>query len=112
MKVELKKISKKIKEPWVPQEVAIIDGHHVYLCLFKGDFVTHTHPGDEFFLCVDGEFEIETPDGTFKVKEGESFLVKKGTPHKTRARKKALLMMFERSGLQKQPVQSVGKQQR
>jgi mannose-6-phosphate isomerase-like protein (cupin superfamily) len=109
MKLQLKKIAKKIKEPWSPQEVATVDGHHAYLCQFKGDFIMHRHPGDELFLCLDGEFEIETPDGTFVVKEGECFLVKKGTPHKTRARKKALLLMFERFGLQKQPVQPPSK---
>src|SRR5512137_1234080 len=105
MKQQLKKLAKKIKDPWLPQEVAVVDGHHAYLCLFKGDFVMHRHPGDELFLCLDGEFEIETPEGTFAVKPGETFLVKSGTPHKTRARRKALLMMFERCGLQKQPVQ-------
>jgi mannose-6-phosphate isomerase-like protein (cupin superfamily) len=109
MKLQLKQIAKKIKEPWLPQEVATIDGHHAYLCLFKGDFVTHRHPGDELFLCLDGEFEIETADGTFVVKEGEGFLVRKGTPHKTRARKKALLLMVERLGLQRQPVRASGK---
>lgn len=47
MKLQLKQISKKIKKPWIPQEVAVVDGHHAYLCMFKGDFVTHRHPGDE-----------------------------------------------------------------
>ncbi len=106
MKTKLKDVSKKIKEPWKPQEVACIDGHHVYLCLFKGEFVSHKHPGDEFFLCLDGQLEIETPDGTIVLKEGEGTLIKKGTPHKSRAKKKALLLMFERIGLQRQPTET------
>jgi mannose-6-phosphate isomerase-like protein (cupin superfamily) len=104
MKTKLKDVSKKIKEPWTPQEVASVDGHHVYLCLFKGEFVPHKHPGDEFFLCLDGEFEIETPEGNIVLKEGDSTVVKKDTPHKSRAKKKALLLMFERVGLQRQPA--------
>jgi mannose-6-phosphate isomerase-like protein (cupin superfamily) len=106
MKTKLKDVSKKIKEPWTPQEVACIDGHHVYLCLFKGEFVSHKHPGDEFFLCLDGQLEIETPDGSIVLKEGESTLIKKGTPHKSKAKKKALLLMFERIGLQRQPTEN------
>jgi mannose-6-phosphate isomerase-like protein (cupin superfamily) len=104
MKFKLKEIGKKIKEPWTPQEVATVDGHHTYLVQFEGEYVTHTHPGDEFFVCLDGEMEIETPDGTFSVKEGEGLLIKKGTPHKSRAQKKALLLMFERIGLQREPI--------
>jgi mannose-6-phosphate isomerase-like protein (cupin superfamily) len=104
MTLKLKDIEKKIKEPWSPQEVASVDGHHVYLCLFEGEYVTHTHPGDEFFLCLDGDMEIETPDGTHSLSKGEGVLIKKGTPHKSRARKKALLLMFERIGLQREPI--------
>lgn len=104
MKTRLKDLSKKIKDPWTPLEVACVDGHHVYLCLFKGEFVTHKHPGDEYFLCLDGQLEIETPDGTIVLKEGEGALIKKGTPHRSKAKKKALLLMFERIGLQRQPA--------
>ncbi len=104
MKFKLKEIGKKIKEPWTPQEIAQVDGHHAYLCLFEGEYVTHTHPGDEFFVCLDGELEIETPDGTHSLKTGEGALIKKGTPHKSKAPKKALLLMFERIGLQREPI--------
>ncbi|UCF78684.1 MAG: cupin domain-containing protein [Candidatus Eiseniibacteriota bacterium] len=104
MKLRLKDIGKKITEPWTPQEVAKVDGHHAYLCLFKGEYVTHKHPGDELFLCLDGEMEIETPDGTVSLKQGEGILIKKGTPHKSRAKKKAMLLMFERIGLQREPI--------
>jgi len=106
MKTKLKDVSKKIKEPWTPQEVASVDGNHVYLVLFKGEFVSHKHPGDEFFLCLDGQLEIETPDGPIVLKEGECTLIKKGTPHKSKAKKKALLLMFERMGLQRQPTEN------
>lgn len=104
MKFQLKRIGKEIKEPWTPQEVANVDGYHAYLCLFKGKYVMHKHPGDELFLCLDGEMEIETAEGTVVLKEGEGVLVKKGTPHRSKARKKALLLMFERIGLQRQNV--------
>jgi mannose-6-phosphate isomerase-like protein (cupin superfamily) len=104
MRLKLKDIRKKLDEPWTPQEIANVDGHHVYLCLFKGEFQTHRHPGDEFFLCLGGELEIETPDGPIVLKEGEGTVVKKGTPHKSKARKKAVLLMFERVGLPRQPV--------
>ena len=107
MKFRLKQIAKKVKEPWVPQEVAKVDGFHVYLCRFKGEYVMHKHPGDELFLCIEGEMEIETPEGTFLIKEGEGILMKKGVPHRSRARKKALLLMFERIGLQRQHVRKL-----
>jgi mannose-6-phosphate isomerase-like protein (cupin superfamily) len=45
---------------WSPKIVGELNGQHVKLVKFLGEFVWHHHDdGDEMFLVVDGRFRME-----------------------------------------------------
>jgi Mannose-6-phosphate isomerase len=53
-----------------------------------GEWVWHQHDEtDEFFLILDGEFDMDFDDGTVTVGPGEILVVPKGTRHRPAARR-------------------------
>jgi mannose-6-phosphate isomerase-like protein (cupin superfamily) len=98
-KISVLKQAEKIKKPYTPFPLVNVDGSHVFLGLFEGDYLKHRHPYDEFFYVISGGIEIELDKGTVALKAGEAFLIPKKTWHKTKAKRKALVMVFEKQGL-------------
>jgi mannose-6-phosphate isomerase-like protein (cupin superfamily) len=99
-KINILKEAEKVKKPYTPYHLANVDNYHVFLGLFEGDYKKHKHPYDEFFYVVLGEIEIEMDKETVTLKEGEGILVKKNTWHKSKAKDKAVVMLFEKIGMQ------------
>jgi mannose-6-phosphate isomerase-like protein (cupin superfamily) len=99
-KINILKEAEKIKKSYTPFQLVDVDNFHVFLGLFEGDYRKHRHPYDEFFYVVSGGVEIELDKETIALKPGEAFLVPKHTWHKSCAKKKALVMLFEKQGLQ------------
>ena len=99
-KINILKEAEKIKKSYTPFQLVDVDNFHVFLGLFEGDFRKHRHPYDEFFYVISGGVEIELDQETIALKPGEAFLVPKNTWHKSSAKKKALVMLFEKQGLQ------------
>jgi mannose-6-phosphate isomerase-like protein (cupin superfamily) len=99
-KINVLKEAEKIKKSYTPFQLVDVDNFHVFLGLFEGDYRKHRHPYDEFFYVVSGGIEIELDKETVVLKPGEAFLVPKNTWHKSSAKKKALVMLFEKQGLQ------------
>jgi len=104
-KVKVLKEAEKIKKPYTPFPLVNVDGSHVFLGLFEGDYLKHRHPYDEFFYVISGSIEVELDKETVTLKPGEGFLVRKKTWHKTKAKKKAIVMIFEKQGLQSEFAQ-------
>ncbi len=98
-KINVLKEAEKIRKPYTPFPLVNVNGSHVFLGLFEGDYLKHRHPYDEFFYVISGGIEIELDKDTVALKAGDGFLVPKKTWHKTRARKKAIGMIFEKQGL-------------
>jgi quercetin dioxygenase-like cupin family protein len=99
-KINVLKEAEKIKKSYTPFHLVNVDNFHVFLGLFEGDYRKHRHPYDEFFYVVSGGIEIELDKETVPLKPGEAFLVPKNIWHKSSAKKKALVMLFEKQGLQ------------
>jgi len=99
-KINVLKEAEKIKKSYTPFHLVDVDNFHVFLGLFEGDYRKHRHPYDEFFYVVSGGIEIELDKETMTLKPGEAFLVPKNTWHKSNTKKKALVMLFEKQGLQ------------
>jgi mannose-6-phosphate isomerase-like protein (cupin superfamily) len=85
-----------------PRIVARMNDYDVRIAHAKGDHVWHVHADtDEFFLVLDGRFDIALRDATGTVstvslRQGDVFVVPKGTEHKPSSPGGSILM-FEPS---------------
>jgi mannose-6-phosphate isomerase-like protein (cupin superfamily) len=86
-----------------PRIVTRMNDYDVRVAHAKGDHLWHTHADtDEFFLVLDGTFDISLRDGaddaerTVRLQRGDVFVVPKGTEHKPSSPGGSVLM-FEPS---------------
>ena len=70
---------------WSPRTVAEYNGHDVLVVKVQGEFQWHSHSDtDDFFLVLQGELQIDLPDGTVTLRPGQMFIVPKGVAHRPR----------------------------
>jgi len=83
-------------EYWSPKVVGELNGQHVRLAKFMGEFEWHQHDNeDELFLVIDGSFEMRFRDTTVVVNKGEFLIVPRGIEHCPRAEKEVHVLLFE-----------------
>jgi len=88
-------------DQWSPKIISQIDNYHVYLSKLEGDFVWHSHEGqDEFFLVVAGRFRMDFRDKSVWVETGEIIVVPAGTEHKPYAENECSVLVIENSETQ------------
>ncbi len=84
------------QEHWSPKIVGELNGQHVKLAKFKGEFIWHKHDDeDELFYVLKGSFKMEFRDKIVEVKEHEFLIVPKGVEHKPTAEHEVQVMLFE-----------------
>lgn len=90
-------------EVWSPRIVATMNDYDVRIAHTLGEHVWHSHTDtDEFFLVLDGEFDIALRDSaggesSVHLTKGDVYVVPKGTEHKPSSPGGSILM-FEPSG--------------
>jgi len=90
-------------EVYSPRIVARVNDYDVRIAHARGEHVWHVHEDtDEFFLVLDGQFEVAVRDSTgaqttVLLREGDTFVVPKGTEHKPSSSGGSILM-FEPRG--------------
>ncbi len=83
-------------EYWSPKIVGELNGQHVKLVKFQGEFVWHKHDNeDEMFLVIDGVLKMEFRDETIEITKNEFLIVPKGKEHRPVAEKEVSVMLFE-----------------
>ncbi|HEX7458898.1 MAG TPA: cupin domain-containing protein [Ginsengibacter sp.] len=83
---------------WNPRVVGELNGQHVKLVKFQGEFVWHKHDNeDEMFFVVKGQFKMEFRERTVELKENEFLIVPKGVEHRPVAEQEVSVMLFEPS---------------
>lgn len=81
---------------WNPRILAELNGQHVKLGKFQGEFTWHKHDNeDELFLVVKGSFTMQFRNKNVEVKEGEIILVPRGVEHCPKAEEEVWVMLFE-----------------
>jgi mannose-6-phosphate isomerase-like protein (cupin superfamily) len=84
---------------WDPKVVAELNGQHVKLVKFRGEFVWHAHAReDELFLVLHGAFDMQYRDHTVTVRQGEFVVVPRGVEHCPRADREVQVLLFEPAG--------------
>jgi mannose-6-phosphate isomerase-like protein (cupin superfamily) len=83
-------------EHWSPKVVGELNGQHVKLVKFRGEFVWHHHEHeDEMFLVVEGRFRMEFRDREEWISAGEFVIVPRGVEHRPVADTEVSVMLFE-----------------
>jgi mannose-6-phosphate isomerase-like protein (cupin superfamily) len=89
---------------WSPRIVAELNGQHVKLAKFQGDFVWHHHDHeDELFLVVRGAFRMDYreesgAERSLEIATGEFVVVPKGMEHRPCAKEEVHVLLFEPAG--------------
>jgi mannose-6-phosphate isomerase-like protein (cupin superfamily) len=100
--INLSNALRSFDEIYSPRIVTRMNDYDVRVAHVKGEHVWHVHADtDEFFLVLDGHFEIALRDAegserTVSLRQGDVFVVPKGTQHKPSSPGGSILM-FEPS---------------
>jgi mannose-6-phosphate isomerase-like protein (cupin superfamily) len=81
---------------WQPRIVAELNGQHVKLAKFRGEFVWHHHEHeDELFLVHRGRFRMEFRDRVVELGAGDFLVVPRGVEHRPVADEEVEVVLFE-----------------
>jgi len=85
---------------WSPKIAGELNGQHVKLVKFQGEFVWHRHDAeDELFLVVRGSFRMDYREGgeerAIDLHEGEFLIVPRGVEHRPAATEEVHVLLFE-----------------
>jgi mannose-6-phosphate isomerase-like protein (cupin superfamily) len=95
-KINLAEKFSRFSAHWSPKIVAELNGQHVKLVKFQGEFVWHAHEHeDELFLVVRGAFRMEFRDRVVELSEGEMLVVPRGVEHRPVAAQEVSVLLFE-----------------
>lgn len=84
---------------WSPKIVGELNGQHVKLVKFQGEFVWHHHDDeDEMFLVVEGRFRMDFRDREVWLETGEFLIVPRGMEHRPVAPEEVSVLLFEPVG--------------
>jgi len=83
-------------EHWSPRIVAELNGQHVKVAKFQGEFVWHHHDNeDELFYVVKGRLRIQFRDREVILTPGELLVVPGGVEHLPVAEEETWVLLFE-----------------
>ena len=103
-KISLKDKLSAFHEHWSPKIIGELNGQHVKLVKFQGEFVWHRHDAeDELFLVLQGRFRMDyrDPSGSeqsLEISAGELVIVPHGVEHRPFAAEEVQVMLFEPAG--------------
>ena len=87
------------RENWRPKIVGEVNGQHIKLVKFQGEFVWHQQDdADEMFLVVRGQFRMDFEDHGVMLEQGEFIIVPRGVRHRPVAEDEVHVMLIETAG--------------
>ena len=98
-KVNIAEKFARFEDHWSPRIVGDLNGQHVKLVKFQGEFVWHHHDHeDELFLVIKGRFRMDFRDRSVWLEEGEFLIVPRGVEHRPVAEYEVHVLLFEPAG--------------
>jgi len=95
-KVNLREKLALFNDHWNPKVVGELNGQHVKLVKFQGEFVWHHHDReDELFLVIKGRFRMEFVDRSVFLEEGDFIIVPRGVEHRPVADEEVHVLLVE-----------------
>lgn len=81
---------------WYNQTLCKVNDSVVRLGIVEGEYHWHKHDDlDEFFYVVEGTFLIDLEGRTVELSPRQGFVVPRGVLHRTRAPRRAVILMVE-----------------
>jgi mannose-6-phosphate isomerase-like protein (cupin superfamily)/ribosomal protein S18 acetylase RimI-like enzyme len=81
---------------WTPKIAGELNGQHIKIAKFEGEFVWHSHAlEDELFLVVEGHLSIHLRDSVVELSRGQFYIVARGVEHKPVASDGAHVLLLE-----------------
>ncbi len=98
--VDVQKIADAVTDRWYNQTLCKVNDSVVRVGVMQGEYHWHKHDDlDEFFYVVEGTFLIDLEGRTVELSPRQGFVVPKAVVHRTRAPKKAIILMVEGAGI-------------
>jgi mannose-6-phosphate isomerase-like protein (cupin superfamily) len=95
-KINLRDKLAMFSDHWNPRIVGELNGQHVKVVKFQGEFVWHDHRDeDEMFLVLKGQFRMDFRDHSVDLHEGEFLIVPHGVEHRPVAEQEVEVLLFE-----------------
>jgi mannose-6-phosphate isomerase-like protein (cupin superfamily) len=95
-KINLNQKFEQINDYWNPKIAGELNGQHIKLAKFKGEFIWHKHDfEDEMFLVVKGKFTMEFRDYSVELFENDFLIVPRGVEHRPVALEEVSVLLFE-----------------
>jgi mannose-6-phosphate isomerase-like protein (cupin superfamily) len=84
---------------WSPKIVGELNGQHVKVVKFVGEFVWHHHDDeDEMFIVHRGRFRMQLRDREIELRAGDFLIVPRGVEHRPVADEEVEVVLFEPAG--------------
>ena len=97
--VDVRKMVDEVDEPWCSRALVEVDDALVRLGVMEGEFHWHQHEQDEFFLVLDGQFNIELQGReTVELRNWQAFVVPARVRHRPVAPVRTSVIMVEKVG--------------
>src|SRR4029078_1900032 len=98
-KVSLASKFASFSEHWSPKIIGELNGQHVKIVKFAGEFVWHHHDHeDEMFLVHRGRFRMELRDRDIELRAGDFLIAPRGVEHRPVADEEVEVIVFEPAG--------------
>jgi mannose-6-phosphate isomerase-like protein (cupin superfamily) len=98
--IDVKKIVDDCKEKWINYNLSEVNDCIIRLGIVKGEFHWHKHDEeDEFFFVLQGKLLLDLESETIELSPWQGYTVPKQIVHRTRASKKTVMLMMEKSSV-------------
>jgi mannose-6-phosphate isomerase-like protein (cupin superfamily) len=95
-KINIQEKLNAFSDHWNPRVIAELNGQHVKVAKFKGEFTWHHHENeDELFLVLKGRLLMKFRDRDIWVEEGEMIVVPRKVEHMPVALEEVHVVLFE-----------------
>ena len=95
-KKSIAEIADRLEGPFKHLVLGRVDEYCAYLVRIEGNYLFHRHEKDEMYLVLEGEMDVEYPDGTsVALGPQEAVTVQAGVKHRSRSDEGALVLMFK-----------------
>ena len=98
--IDVGMLAEECPHKWFNQTLCAVNESVVRVGVVEGEYHWHKHDDDdEFFYVVEGQLLIDLEGQTIELLPKQGTVIPKGVMHRTRAPKRAVILMMENAGV-------------